>query len=138
MNDDFELGFWTWYATDEHRLLFDACDGMKALDFLQSQPSVQSKELKYCPECDIEELTSRVERFLRSVSMSFPMLKTQLMEVLNQCNQIPDSALTWDDSEMFTHPAWEPVRVKASTALQLSGWGNLRGHVDELLRKGMR
>lgn len=138
MNDDFELGFWTWYATDEHRLLLDACHGMKALDFLQSSSSVQSKELNCCPRCDIGDLTSRVEDFLRCVSMGFPVLERQLMEVLDRCNQLPDSALRWDDCEMFTDPAWEPVRIAASSALQLAGWSNLLDHVDEFLRNGVR
>lgn len=138
MNDDFELAFWTWYATDEHGLLLHACRGMKALHFLQSPSSVQSKELRCCPGCDIEDLTSQVDDFLRKASMDFPMLERQLMEVLDKCSQLPESAFTWDDHEMFTDPAWQPVRVAASAALQLAGWGNLHAYVDEFLRGGVR
>ena len=138
MNEDFELIFWTWYATDEHRPLVDACHGLKALDFLESPSSVQCKTLNCCPACDVEDLMSRVERFLHNVRIGSPILEKRLMEVLDQCNQLPESALTYDDFLMFTDPAWESVRAAAAAALQLAGWSNLRNHVDEFLGQRVR
>ncbi len=138
MKDDFELGFWTWFATDEHRLVRDACHGMKALDFLHLPSSAQSMQVNCCPECDIEDLMTEVEDFRRSVESSFPTLESQLVEVLNECHQLPASALKWNEVEMFTDPAWEPARKAASKALQIAGWHNLRSHVEEQLRKSGR
>lgn len=138
MNEDFELGFWTWYATDEYKPLFDACRGMVALDFLQSPASVQRTSLRCCPECDIDDLMSEVEDFLRCSSSVFPTLERQLTEVLTQCSRLPASAFSWAEAEMFTAPDWEPVRAAASTALQTAGWSNLRSHVEEFLREGLR
>ena len=134
MSNDFSDHFWTWYATDEYELVLEACQLMKALDFLQAPASEQSSQIPYCPACETwSEMMLPVSAFLEKVPDDLRSLKRGLSTVWVMCNELPVPAFRCDDYEMFSNPAWEPLRSAAAETLQSVGWDNLQTRADDLI-----
>ncbi|PIF90657.1 hypothetical protein CLU86_1546 [Acidovorax sp. 62] len=135
MQEDFTDSFWTWYATDEFRLVLDACELMKALSFLQSPASVQAANIPDCPACETwSVMMLPVNSFLERCSVD---ITAPCSEALNTVwilsNELPESAFRCDDSNMFYAEEWSALRSAAAEALQCMGWETLRPHLDNVM-----
>ena len=135
MQEDFTDRFWTWYATDEYKFVLEACELMKALDFLQAPASVQSSQIPYCPACEtwstmMLPVNSFLEKFLADLP---PSLRDALNTVWLLCNELPEDAFRCDDFEMFQASDWAPLRSAASEALRCLGWESLQPQIGDVM-----
>jgi hypothetical protein len=135
MPDDFSDRFWTWYATDEYRLVLDVCELIKALEFLQAPASVQSTLIPYCPACEtwstvMLPVNGFLEKFPSDLS---PPLKEALSTVWLLSNELPEDAFRCDDWEMFHAASWVALRSAASEALRWLGWESLQPHIEVVM-----
>jgi hypothetical protein len=135
MSEDFSNHFWTWYATDEYRLVLEVCELMKALDFLQAPASVQSSQIPYCPACETwSEMMLPVNDFLKKFPTDLsPSLQEALSTVWLLCNELPEDAFRCDDFQMFHAPDWAVLRSAASEALRWLEWESLQPQIDDVM-----